>query len=90
MRLEDWDIDICDAGADDFVFYEDGYTLFVRTYHDYDRPLQHLTWWVDEFYLIGEDALPLNDNAGMSEELYSAYDLDIKSAIAEKLEEWFK
>ena len=90
MTLEDWDIDICSHGQDKFWFYEDGYTLCVVTDHDYDNAYNDLSWQVDDYYLVSENDTILTDNAGMSEELFKAYDLDITSAIDEKLKEYFK
>ncbi len=90
MKLEDWEIDICPNGQDKFWFYEDGYYLFVETYHDYDNAYKDLSWHVDEYYLVSEDDIMLTDNAGMGDMLFNTYDLDITSAIDEKLKEWFK
>lgn len=81
MDMTDWDID---DGHATFTFYEDGYDLCVEVcfevfndliYHGaggrhYEKTLD---WGLDDHYLIGEDGLPLKDNAGMASFFYGAY-----------------
>ena len=81
MDMTDWDID---DGHATFTFYEDGYDLCVEVYYEvYDDLLysgeygdvygKTLDWDTDEYFLIGEDGLPLKDNADMASFFYGAY-----------------
>jgi len=91
MDLTDWNITPDADGNDDFLFCEDGYDLCVMVWHDYDPAYKQLHWQVDEYFLVDEwGNMVTNDNAGMSHELFSAYEPDIKHAIETKLVDHFK
>lgn len=90
MDMTDWDIEDDHAT---FTFYDDGYDLCVEVcfevYQDLvyrgelgDHYEKTIDWQTDDYYLIGEDALPLKDNAGMASFFYGSY---VEKQIDEKL-----
>ena len=81
MRLEDWIIDKgVVTGESEFMFYEDGYSLIVKVWHDLGE------WGIEEAFIVGESGLPCRDNAGMARQLLDGYKSYIMESIARKLQ----
>lgn len=81
MDMTDWDIDSL-AGVGEFMFYEDGYDLFVAVYFEVFEG--ELDWGLEEHYIINPNGLPASDNADMANFFYGDY---VRTQIEHTLKE---